>query len=138
MHERAWVVVLDGDVEITSATGERASGGNGLMVELAATERHEVVAHTDARLLLLLAPWPGKGHPGAMTIRQKLYARRRAAKNEVARRRLPELNAVVAEPSLSHGSSVREHAAVWVVVADEYLTRFVARCDARIVERTAI
>jgi hypothetical protein len=27
-----------------------------------------------------LTPWPGAGHPGAMTIRQKPYARRRAAK----------------------------------------------------------
>jgi hypothetical protein len=28
-------------------------------------ERHEVRATTDSRLLLLLAPWPGDGHPGA-------------------------------------------------------------------------
>ena len=27
------------------------------------TERHEVRAISDARLLLLLAPWPGEGHP---------------------------------------------------------------------------
>ena len=26
---------------------------------------HEVRAITDARLLLVLAPWPGDGHPGA-------------------------------------------------------------------------
>jgi hypothetical protein len=25
-------------------------------------------------------PWPGSGHPGAITIREKLYARRHAAK----------------------------------------------------------
>jgi hypothetical protein len=31
-------------------------------------------------LLLLLTPWPGEDHPGAMTIREKLYARRHAAK----------------------------------------------------------
>lgn len=80
VHERAWVVVIDGEVEITSATGERVSGGDGLLVEIAAAERHEVVARSDARLLLLLTPWPGVGHPGAMTLRQKLYARRRAAK----------------------------------------------------------
>jgi hypothetical protein len=80
VHERMWVVVLAGNVEITSATGERVSGGGGLLVEFAATERHEVLARSDARLLLLLTPWPGAGHPGAMTLRQKLYARRRAAK----------------------------------------------------------
>ena len=38
VHERAWVVVLAGNVEITSATGERVSGGSGLLVEFAATE----------------------------------------------------------------------------------------------------
>ena len=80
VHERAWVVVVDGEVEVTSAGGERVGGGSGLLVELAPSERHEVVARSDARLLLLLTPWPGAGHPGAMTIRQKLYARRRAAK----------------------------------------------------------
>jgi hypothetical protein len=73
-------VIVDGEVEVTSAGGERVSGGPGLLVELAPTERHEVVARSNARLLLLLTPWPGAGHPGAMTIRQKLYARRRAAK----------------------------------------------------------
>ena len=51
-----------------------------MLVELAPGERHEVVASSKARLLLLLTPWPGKGHPGAMTIRAKLYARRHAAK----------------------------------------------------------
>jgi quercetin dioxygenase-like cupin family protein len=80
VHERAWLVVLDGDVEISTSAGERASGGNGLLVEFAPGERHEVVAATKTRLLLLLTPWPGDGHPGAMTIREKLYARRHAAK----------------------------------------------------------
>jgi hypothetical protein len=28
-------------------------------------ERHEVRATSDALLLLVLAPWPGQGHPGA-------------------------------------------------------------------------
>jgi Cupin domain len=79
IHERAWLVIVDGDVEVTSAGGERMSVGGGLLVEFAPTERHEVVARTNARLLPLLTPWPG-GHRGAMTIRQKLYARRRAAK----------------------------------------------------------
>jgi hypothetical protein len=80
VHERAWLVIVDGEVEVTSAGGERVSGGGGLLVEFAPTERHEVVARSNARLLLLLTPWPGAGHPGAMTIGQKLYARRRAAK----------------------------------------------------------
>jgi hypothetical protein len=73
-------VIVHGEVEVTSAGGERASGSCGLLVEFAPAERHEVVARSNARLLLLLTPWPGAGHPGAMTIRQKLYARRHAAK----------------------------------------------------------
>jgi quercetin dioxygenase-like cupin family protein len=80
VHERAWVLVLDGAVEVVTGAGERASGGAGLLVELAPGERHEVTASERARLLLLLTPWPGNGHPGAMSIRQKLYARRHAAK----------------------------------------------------------
>jgi quercetin dioxygenase-like cupin family protein len=80
VHERAWLVVVDGDIEVRTAAGEETSGGAGLLVELAPGERHEVVATSKARLLLLLTPWPGKGHPGAMTIREKLYARRHAAK----------------------------------------------------------
>jgi quercetin dioxygenase-like cupin family protein len=80
VHERAWLVVVDGDVEVRTATGQSTSGGAGLLVELAPGERHEVVASSKARLLLLLTPWPGRGHPGAMTIREKLYTRRHAAK----------------------------------------------------------
>jgi len=80
VHERAWLVVLDGEIQVETAAGERTSGGVGLLVEFAPGERHEVLACADARLLLLLTPWPGSGHPGAMSIREKLYARRHAAK----------------------------------------------------------
>jgi quercetin dioxygenase-like cupin family protein len=80
VHERAWLVVLSGEVEVSTAEGEHTGGGTGLLVEFAPGERHEVVASADARLLLLLTPWPGSGHPGAMTIQEKLYARRHAAK----------------------------------------------------------
>jgi quercetin dioxygenase-like cupin family protein len=79
VHERAWLFVVDGEVQV-SAASKRESGGPGLLVELAPGERHEVLAHTAARLLLLLTPWPGDGHPGGMSIREKLYARRHAAK----------------------------------------------------------
>lgn len=80
VHERAWLIVLDGQVEVSSNTGGHATGGAGLLVEFAPGERHEVTATEDARLLLMLTPWPGTGHPGAMTIREKLYARHHAAK----------------------------------------------------------
>jgi hypothetical protein len=84
VHERAWLVVLDGEVEITTPAGGLARGGAGLLVELAPGERNEVLAAVKARLLLLLTPWPGSGHPGAMSIREKLYARRHAAKRAQA------------------------------------------------------
>lgn len=86
VHERAWLVVVGGEVEVSTGTGESATGGPGLLVELGPGERHEVLAVSDARLLLLLTPWPGGGHPGAMTITEKLYARRHAAKRAAAAR----------------------------------------------------
>jgi quercetin dioxygenase-like cupin family protein len=82
VHERAWIVVTEGEVEVSTAAGRSARGGPGLVVELEPRERHEVQAISDSRLLLLLTPWPGRGHPGAMTITQKLYARRRAARQQ--------------------------------------------------------
>ena len=80
VHERTWVLVIEGAIELTTPAGERVSGGAGVLIELAPRERHEVLAASKTRLLLLLTPWPGSGHPGAMTIREKLYARRHAAK----------------------------------------------------------
>ena len=77
VHERAWLVVLDGEIEI-EADGESVAGGRGLVAEFGPQERHEVRATADARLLLVLAPWPGDGHPGAMTLDEKAHARERA------------------------------------------------------------
>ncbi len=82
VHERAWVTVLDGDVEITTSSGESISGSSGLLVEFAPNERHAVHAHSDAHLLLLLTPWPGDGHPGPMTLEAKANARRDAAEHQ--------------------------------------------------------
>jgi quercetin dioxygenase-like cupin family protein len=79
VHERAWVTVLGGDVEITATAGESISDSSGLVVEFAPNERHAVHAHTDAHLLLLLTPWPGEGHPGSMTLEAKASARYNAA-----------------------------------------------------------
>lgn len=77
VHERAWLVVLDGEVEL-EAGGETVSGGVGLVAEFGPGERHAVSATADARLLLVLAPWPGDGHPGTMTLDEKATARERA------------------------------------------------------------
>ena len=64
VHERAYVVVVDGEVELGEGDGVRA-GGTGFAAVFDPHERHAVRARTDARVLLLLAPWPGDGHPGA-------------------------------------------------------------------------
>jgi hypothetical protein len=45
--------------------GETVSAGPGALFVFAPKERHEVRATSDARLLLVLAPWPGDGHPGS-------------------------------------------------------------------------
>ena len=62
VHERAWVIVAGGEVEIEQ-DGSTESGGPGFVAHFDPNERHEVRAKTDARLLLFLAPWPGQGHP---------------------------------------------------------------------------
>jgi hypothetical protein len=78
VHERAWLVVLGGEVQVSAGSGEPVTGGTGLVAEFDPRESHEVVARADARLLLVLAPWPGEGHPGAMSLDDKAHARERA------------------------------------------------------------
>ncbi|HEX2070550.1 MAG TPA: hypothetical protein VHF90_02750 [Thermoleophilaceae bacterium] len=77
VHERAWLVVLDGEVELEAEDGT-VLGGSGLVAEFGPQERREVRASADAQLLLILAPWPGDGHPGAMSLDEKANARERA------------------------------------------------------------
>lgn len=57
VHERAVLWVAAGEVTVQ---GE--SCGAGTLITFAPDERHAVAAQTDARLVLLLAPWPGDGH----------------------------------------------------------------------------
>jgi quercetin dioxygenase-like cupin family protein len=63
VHERAWLVVVGGAIEVEDADGGSISGGAGLVAAFDPNERREVRATEDARLLLLLSPWPGVGHP---------------------------------------------------------------------------
>ena len=79
VHERARVLVAEGEVEVRAATGESVSAAEGHLFEFDPGERHTIRARSDARLLLLLSPWPGDGHPGAMTLEQKEGVRERAA-----------------------------------------------------------
>jgi quercetin dioxygenase-like cupin family protein len=62
VHERAWLVVVDGELEVRQGD-QTESGGPGFLALFDANERHEVRATSDARLVLILAPWPGAGHP---------------------------------------------------------------------------
>jgi quercetin dioxygenase-like cupin family protein len=79
VHERARVLVVDGDVDVTAGDGNFASASAGHLFEFSPGERRTIVARTEARLLLVLSPWPGDGHPGAMTLEEKAEARERAA-----------------------------------------------------------
>jgi quercetin dioxygenase-like cupin family protein len=84
VHESAWVTVIDGEVEVTTSAGESVTGSTGLVVAFAPNERHAVHARSDARLLLLLTPWPGVDHPGAMSLEQKANARQAAAEHRTS------------------------------------------------------
>lgn len=66
LHELSYMLVLDGEVQVEAPDDpERiAGGGPGFMAVCEASERHEIRATSDSRLLLILAPWPGPGHPG--------------------------------------------------------------------------
>jgi redox-sensitive bicupin YhaK (pirin superfamily) len=65
VHERAWMLVVGGEIEISDNQGGSVSGGPGLLAEFDPNERRKITARSDARLLLLLSPWPGVGHPSA-------------------------------------------------------------------------
>jgi quercetin dioxygenase-like cupin family protein len=62
VHERAWLVVAAGEIEVQQGA-DSVLGGPGFLAHFDPAERHEVRAHKDARLILLLSPWPGDGHP---------------------------------------------------------------------------
>jgi quercetin dioxygenase-like cupin family protein len=61
VKESAFVVVLEGAVEITSGV-ETLQAGTGTLILFEPDERRSVTARESARILLLLSPWPGAGH----------------------------------------------------------------------------
>lgn len=81
VHERARVVVIDGEVDVTTPGGKSVPAGRGHLFEFDPGERRTIVARSGARLLLILSPWPGDGHPGAMTLAQKAEARQSAQRH---------------------------------------------------------
>ena len=62
VKEHAWVVVVDGSVELGAVGGETVAGGVGTLAHFEPDERHFVRSAAGAKFLLLLAPWPGEGH----------------------------------------------------------------------------
>jgi redox-sensitive bicupin YhaK (pirin superfamily) len=62
VHERAYLLIADGEVEVADG-GNSESGGPGYLACFDPNERRVIRAKSDARLVLLLAPWPGEGHP---------------------------------------------------------------------------
>jgi quercetin dioxygenase-like cupin family protein len=62
VHERSWVVVVDGEIELKSRD-QNASGAVGFLAHIDPNEQNEIRAISDARLIMVLAPWPGEGHP---------------------------------------------------------------------------
>lgn len=81
VHERARLVVVRGEIDVTVPGGGSTAARSGHLFEFDPGERRTVTARSDARLLLILSPWPGDGHPGAMTLEQKGEARERAARH---------------------------------------------------------
>ncbi len=63
VHERAWLMVVSGRIGITLPGGDTADGAAGMLTVFDPAERHEISAVEDSRLLLVLSPWPGEGHP---------------------------------------------------------------------------
>jgi quercetin dioxygenase-like cupin family protein len=61
VKENAWVTVLDGTVRV-SAGGEEHDVEPGTLLHFVPDERHALRSEGGARVLLLLAPWPGEGH----------------------------------------------------------------------------
>jgi quercetin dioxygenase-like cupin family protein len=61
VKESAFVLVVDGRVRI-EAGDESIDAGAGELFRFDPDERHSVTADGAARLMLLLAPWPGEGH----------------------------------------------------------------------------
>ena len=62
VHEHAWLHVHRGALELDGADGPRQAGP-GALAHWRPGERHAVRAVEDALIVLLLAPWPGPGHP---------------------------------------------------------------------------
>ena len=61
VKEHALVTVVDGSVRV-EAGGSTVEGSTGCCFYFDADERRSISTDEGARILLVLAPWPGEGH----------------------------------------------------------------------------
>jgi quercetin dioxygenase-like cupin family protein len=61
VKEHAFIVVVDGTAQVESE-GITVDAGPGTLLSFEPEERRVVSSGGGARLLLVLAPWPGEGH----------------------------------------------------------------------------
>jgi quercetin dioxygenase-like cupin family protein len=61
VKENAWISVVEGSVRV-EAGDEAHDAGPGTLFHFVPDERHAVASDGGARILILLAPWPGDGH----------------------------------------------------------------------------
>jgi quercetin dioxygenase-like cupin family protein len=61
VKEAALIVVVDGTVRVVAGT-ESVEAGTGTVFHFEPDERRAVSTEAGARVLLVLAPWPGAGH----------------------------------------------------------------------------
>ena len=61
VKEHAWVIVVEGAVTFR-AGDEEIEAPAGTLARFEPDERHSVSSDGGAKILLLLAPWPGPGH----------------------------------------------------------------------------
>ena len=61
VKEHAWVIVVEGTVTFRAGDDEIEAPA-GTLARFEPDERHSVSSDGGAKILLLLAPWPGPGH----------------------------------------------------------------------------
>ena len=61
VKEHAWIVVAEGAARVR-AGGEEVEAVPGTLFHFEPDERHSISSEGGAKLLMLLAPWPGEGH----------------------------------------------------------------------------
>jgi quercetin dioxygenase-like cupin family protein len=61
VKETAWLHVVSGEATVV-VSGDPIAAPAGTLFRFDPAERHSVASATGARILLMLAPWPGEGH----------------------------------------------------------------------------